>query len=217
MSTTLTTDDAKTRLLETAGEIFAEKGFRSATVRDICTAAGANIASVNYYFGDKLGLYIEAVKHAHACRFNDPPPHWTANTPPEHKLYDFVHGMLRNLLDNTRPPWNIKLIMREMIDPTEACRALTEQKVRPMAMVLHSILAEMLPANTPPAQLQMTAFSVIGQCLFYRTQEHVARHLIGAEQFNKFTVDRLTAHIARFTLAALGRKCPAEFATETAS
>jgi len=201
-------DDARTRLLETAGEIFATKGFSGATVREICTAAGVNIASVNYYFGDKLRLYIEAVKHAHSCRFNDPPREWSAETPPERKLYDFVLGMLRHLLDNTSPPWNAKLIMREMIDPTEACRELTEQRVRPMAQVLLGIVTELLPASTPVTRIQQTGFSIIGQCLFYRTHEHVARHLIGAEAFDAFSVEEIARHITGFSLAALGRKLP---------
>lgn len=202
-------DDARTRLLETAGEIFAEKGFRAATVRDISTAAGANIASVNYYFGDKLGLYIEAVKHAHGCRFNDPPPSWDADTPPEQKLFDFIYGMLKNLRDNTRPPWTVKLMMREMVEPSEACRALTEQKIRPMAMVLHSVLAELVPPGTSKVKLHMTAFSVIGQCLFYRVQEPVARQLIGAETFDALTVAQLAEHICGVMLASLGRTLPA--------
>jgi AcrR family transcriptional regulator len=198
--------DPKTRLLETAGEVFADKGYRAATVREICKAADANIAAVNYYFGDKMGLYVEAVKHAHACRFNEPPLSWTDGTPPEQKLYDFVHNMLRHLLDPTRPAWNAKLMIRELADPTEACRAITEQYIRPMAQVLHSIIGELLPAGTSLDRLQMTAFSVVGQCLFYRVQEPVAKLLVGEEQYATFTVDRIANHIATFTLAALGRK-----------
>src|SRR5438552_12326711 len=57
-------DVTQTRLLEVAGQVFAEKGFDGATVREICQRADANIAAVNYYFRDKEKLYIEAVKSA---------------------------------------------------------------------------------------------------------------------------------------------------------
>ena len=40
------------RLLSAAGDVFVEKGFRDATVAEICARAGANIAAVNYYFVD---------------------------------------------------------------------------------------------------------------------------------------------------------------------
>ena len=52
------------RLLEAAGEIFAEKGFEGGQVRKIKDRADVNIAAVNYYFRSKEHLYIEAVKGA---------------------------------------------------------------------------------------------------------------------------------------------------------
>jgi AcrR family transcriptional regulator len=59
-------DDTQQRLLEAAGQVFAERGYEAATVREICQRADVNIAAVNYYFRDKERLYIEAVKSA--CR-----------------------------------------------------------------------------------------------------------------------------------------------------
>ena len=49
-------------ILEAAKKIFAAKGFGAATVRDICTEAGANIALVSRYFGSKSGLYAEVCR-----------------------------------------------------------------------------------------------------------------------------------------------------------
>ena len=48
--TTSKTHDA---IMEAAGKIFAEEGYPKATVRDICKHAGANIAAINYHFGNK--------------------------------------------------------------------------------------------------------------------------------------------------------------------
>ena len=67
-------DGARTqeRLLEAAGQIFADVGYRAATVRQICQKAGANVAAVNYYFGDKEGLYLavlRSVPRAHAEKY----------------------------------------------------------------------------------------------------------------------------------------------------
>ena len=47
----------KQRLLEAAEELFADGGFESVSVREITALAGANVAAVNYYFGDKKRLY----------------------------------------------------------------------------------------------------------------------------------------------------------------
>ena len=49
------------RLLREALRIFGAKGFDKASTREICQAAGANIGMIKYYFGDKQGLYSEAL------------------------------------------------------------------------------------------------------------------------------------------------------------
>ena len=56
--------ETRDRLLQASEQLFAARGFRDVTVRDICRAARANVAAVNYHFGDKLGLYREVLQVA---------------------------------------------------------------------------------------------------------------------------------------------------------
>src|SRR5476651_1320248 len=87
-------DETRRQLLESAGEVFAEVGFRDATVREICRRAGANIAAINYHFGDKETLYAEVLSYSHGKALEKYPPllDVAENAPPEKKLRAFVRS-----------------------------------------------------------------------------------------------------------------------------
>ncbi|MBL9094599.1 MAG: CerR family C-terminal domain-containing protein [Planctomycetaceae bacterium] len=200
-----TLDDTKLRILEAAGAIFADRGFKESTVRDICQAAGANLAAVNYHFGDKERLYIESVKLAHQLRVEQfPAPTWPAGTPAEQKLRDFIFATLCRMIGRNERGWEFRLMLREITQPTGACEELVRDYIRPHFELLQSILAELLPASTPDIQRRRIGFSIIGQCLHYRVAEPILRWLLPPAEFEQNTPEQLADHIACFTLAALG-------------
>lgn len=54
---TLEPADTKSRILDAAEELFMEHGFEATSLRLITTAAGVNLAAVNYHFGSKEELF----------------------------------------------------------------------------------------------------------------------------------------------------------------
>ena len=202
-------DPTKNRVLDAAGKVFAQKGYESATVREICDLAGANIAAVNYHFGDKQRLYIAACVEAQCVREGAVPlPEWGPNTPPTDRLRDFIRTFLRRLLEEKRPAWHRELMLRELANPTEACAHVVEDYIRPMAGILSGILAELLPPGTSEEEIFPIGFSIVGQCLFYHVNQPIASRLMGEEAYARLTIDQLAEHIARFSLAALGYEEP---------
>jgi AcrR family transcriptional regulator len=198
-------EDPRERLLLAAGREFAEKGYDAATVRDICLAAGANIAAVNYYFGDKRRLYIESVKHAHEQRVRQvPEPAWKPGTPPAKKLRDFLGNTLERMLGFGQPPWQVRLMLREVLQPTEACRELVEAYFRPHFEVLVSILGELAGDHLDEPHLRRVAIGVMGQCFVYRAAGEVVGMLVPADELSTLhSLDALADHVTRVTLAAL--------------
>jgi AcrR family transcriptional regulator len=55
------------RLLQAATRLFADNGYRGASVRDICNLAGANPGAVSYHFGGKRQLYRAVLRRAAAA------------------------------------------------------------------------------------------------------------------------------------------------------
>jgi len=207
----LSLEDPKTRLLNTAGEIFAEKGYHAATVREICQKAAVNIASVSYYFGDKERLYVETVKHAAmGCEAAGPLPEWGPDTPPAAKLHGFIRAFLERMVVNREPAWHGLLIMREIFQPTRACAEFVEAFVRPTFQRLQGILDELVPPGVPEVKRHLLGFSIIGQCLHYRLARNVMLLLVGQQEFDSYTVGQLAEHITDFSLAGLERLTSAE-------
>jgi AcrR family transcriptional regulator len=203
---TAATIDTRSQIIEAAGPIFAEKGFQAATIREICQAAGANLASVNYYFRDKERLYHETVIRASEMRREEVPlPQWSPQTPPQERLRGFIRTIIERMVVMRAAPWQVKLMNREILQPTEACRDLIRAYFRPHFEMLLAILDELLPADTPLHTRTQLGFSVVSQCLFYRLcGESVAMMVGEAELAAHYQADQLAAHIARVSLAALG-------------
>lgn len=198
-------DTTRERIIDAAGEIFAKRGFDATKVREICQAAGANIAAVNYYFGDKQRLYVEAVVRAHRWRMERAQlPMWTAETTPEQKLTDFIKTFIRRVRTGPGDTWHTRLIMREVSNPSDACAELVQSSIRPQFEILTGILRELRPDLAEDSErLYFTAFSIVGQCLFYHFADPIIRNLIDAEEYDRVTVEKLADHIAGFSLAAL--------------
>jgi len=197
-------DQTRQRLLEAAGEEFAAHGFEAARVRSICGRAGANLAAVNYHFGDKERLYVAAVIEAH--QFGpEPAPHPAgAVGSPAERLRCYVRHFLESVLAvNRQDRWHHRLMLRELVRPTSACEAVVRRAIRPRFEELRAILTDACPA-TDGRRLDALTFSVVGQCLHYKLTAHVSESLIGPEAFAALDLGYLTDHITGMTLAALG-------------
>ncbi len=198
-------DDTKARLLEAAGEEFAARGFERAGVRTICDRAGVkNLAAISYHFGSKEQLYVEAVVEAHRCATQlIPESAFARGTPAEH-LRRFVHTFLGDVMSMSRDDrWHNTLILREMLQPTAASDVLVREAIRPRFERLVAILRRACP-RADVRRLHAMAFSVVGQCLHYKTARPISERLVGVEAYEALDLDYLTDHITSFCLAALG-------------
>ncbi|MCR9116078.1 MAG: CerR family C-terminal domain-containing protein [bacterium] len=201
----MSAESAKTRLLLAAGPIFAEKGYDGATVREICESAGVNLASVNYHFGDKERLYLETIKLAHRLREQQTPlREFPPNTPGDERLRAFVATMLTRMLSEDCQPWQNRIMMREILTPSDACRELVEEQFRPQFEWLLDVISEIAPADTARTVCRRHAFSIIGQCVHFKLAGQLIDLLTPPEDIaTQRDVPLLTNHIVNMTLAAL--------------
>lgn len=156
---------ARERLLLEAMRIFADKGFAKASTREICQAAGTNVASIHYYFGDKAGLYravllrpIEALTSEFA-NFDDPA------LPLEEALRCLMSAFLCPLSHGAQADADaecgMKLHLREMVEPTAAYKEVIAQYIQPHHQRVVMLLARHVGATDPDDALHHLAFALL--------------------------------------------------------
>jgi AcrR family transcriptional regulator len=102
------------RLLQASTRLFADNGYRGASVRDICNLAGANPGAISYHFGGKRQLYRAVLRRA-AESLADMGPD-TSDDLEEHEPIS-VLGALRRVLDRMRSDdAATRLLLRDLAD-----------------------------------------------------------------------------------------------------
>jgi AcrR family transcriptional regulator len=197
--------DARQRILEAAGEAFAEGGYKDVTVRGICGNAGVNVASINYHFGDKDNLYREVVKHWQAEAYGKYPPEMGTgpDSRPEDRLRGFIRSFLFRMLDQGRPSWYGRFVAREFIEPTPAHAVLVEETIRPSFLLLSSIVRDLMGGNADAGVVNLCCASIVGQCLYFENARPVAGKLPGNERPGPVDIERIAEHVTAFSLNAI--------------
>ena len=199
-----TPDPTREKLLEAAGPIFANRGYQATTIREICAGAGANVAAINYHFGDKLGLYTEVLQQSvRAAQLIAVQNTLDQNTPPEDILRALIRARLRSINGKDLPDWHSRLLAHELAQPTPALRQLVDKVARPIFKRLQELIGGMigLPAND--GKTRLCAISVVGQVFAYVLPGPLLSEIWPELKMTPEQVERIADHIADFSLSYL--------------
>ena len=152
-------------LLAAASEVFAEKGYRDATIAEICKRAKANIAAVNYHFGDKETLYTEAWRHSFSESLKAHPPDGGVSdaAPPEERLRGQVVALLRRIADADNREFFI--VQKELANPTGLLNKVMRVELQPMQERMEILVRELLGPHVSDMQVRFCEISIISQCI----------------------------------------------------
>jgi len=199
--------ETRQRLLAAASEIFAEKGFWEATHAEICAKARANTAAVNYHFGSKENLYVEAWKHSFEQSVKAHPP--DGGVGPEAPAAERLRGRILAFMHRMTDPNNheVEIMHREMANPTGLLAGVLPRALEPMRQDLRSIVRELLGDGASEQQVSFCEMSLMSQC--FGPMLHLRHARLGSGVPRppgpplEFGVEELADHVARFTLAGI--------------
>lgn len=199
-------DAAPTRekLLEAAAQVFAERGYYKATIREICRLAGANVASVNYTFGDKVGLYTEVLRRlVRAPEMTKMTAAMDAADSPEELLRKVIHFRVHSLCGGDRPDWGFRIMMHEFSQPTPAMGRVIDEGMRPIYKRVLKAVGDMIGLPPEHEKTRLCNNSIIGQVVFYAFSRPVLSRLQPELKLTPDQVERIAEHISEFSMAYL--------------
>jgi TetR/AcrR family transcriptional regulator, regulator of cefoperazone and chloramphenicol sensitivity len=198
----------KERLLTAATRVFADRGFKETTVREICALAGANLAAVNYHFGGKDKLYSAVLGDFLSSAFSRFPMDVGVgpDSPPEDRLNAYIRGFLYRVLGDGDPLYEKlgKLLMAEIIEPSEHFDTMSERYIGPTYEALMHIVRELLPGADEDI-VHRCAGSVVGQCLLFDHAKGIIQRMCPELALEANSLDRVADFIAEFSLGGIAR------------
>ena len=198
-----TTDSTKKKLFNAGVKVFAERGYRDATVREICRAAGSgNINSINYYFGSKENLYrmiLDAIFSA-CDRFDS--EDWERKTPRE-QLKSMISNYCAMLYkDNAFASDISSIFVTEMTRPSLFIKELVDTYNGPRVQRHLKMFRALLGDGASDENARDCLVSVAGQLLYYSFALPVFSHL-----FPEYSADQRyeqwAEHVYQFSLGGI--------------
>jgi AcrR family transcriptional regulator len=210
--------ETRERLTRAAGEVFAARGYRGATMREIARRAGANLAAAHYHFGSKQDLYREVTRErferleARLEESGGAIADGIAASASRDQLIAQLRARVRTLLAMLLDPeeQHATLVLRDLIDPSEALPFMVRRWIDPMRRDTERILAALAPTLDAETVARCTR-SVVGQVFFYRSHRAALLLMMGRRAYPRDFLDETTDHVVAFSLgglAALERRRP---------
>jgi AcrR family transcriptional regulator len=201
-------DSTRIRLLHAAAAVFAEHGYQDATVRQICARAGANIALVNYHFGDKLELYTEVLRFAMrpgpgGARFDLPP----VGVEPAAALRRIIGALVERAFETSdQANLRFRLILNEFVRPSGATARVVDVVMRPVYERLREIVGAILGLSAQHQKTRLCVHSILGQVAHFAHARPVLVLLWPEMKMTPAQRELVTEHITEFSLAYLHAK-----------
>ncbi|OZI54157.1 TetR/AcrR family transcriptional regulator [Bordetella genomosp. 4] len=192
----------RNRILQAAGALFAATGYAETTSKEIATQAQVDLASINYHFGSRSGLYQAVLVEAHhqLVNYADLQQIAGSTASPPQKLRIFIDLLVDRAIGQPEG-WHLHVLARELLAPSSHLQLLVQNVLQPKLAVVRQILSDI--TNIPPDDPALTRclLSVAAPCLMLLVG---ARGIPGPlQEARQMSRDAIVDHLCRFSLGGL--------------
>jgi AcrR family transcriptional regulator len=194
-------EEMRRKLIEIAGQIFAEEGYEATTVRQITDKAQVNVAAVNYYFGDKFQLY-RAVLLSITGRTLGLLKQHCLEGPAEERLHNLIRCILM-VASGEDPKWARLLMARELVELHDDEAELFVEAIRPIHEISVAIVEDLLGEQADPATVRLAAALVVPICVHRVPQQRIEEKLYSGTDFSQTGMEEMVEGLYQFLLAGI--------------
>jgi len=198
---------AKERLFWAALRMFAAKGYKGATVRDICReAGGANLNAVQYYFGGKDKLYqaVLEVLFTEGDRRVRERLEDVAERTPAVQLRLLLEVFCQVLFaTGDAGDMFMRLWAMELANPTPFFSDMLESHSRPQTLAVLALFDAVVGPGAPREVLLDCMVSVLGPAVYQALMWPAMRRMFPEQPPMSEQWPRLAEHLYRFAMAGL--------------
>ncbi|MFA7061924.1 MAG: CerR family C-terminal domain-containing protein [Pedobacter sp.] len=192
----------KEKLLVAASDVFLEKGFRDATVAEICSHASANISAVNYYFGSKEALYQESWRHSfvESIKIHPQDGGVSETAPAEVRLRGQVKALMERIADDNNRDFFISQM--EIVNPTGLLEEVMMSSINPLHEKTLAVVQELLGSEATNEQVAFCETCIVSMCIHPLLLQRAWQRAKGNEV--PVLIDDLDAYVNHVIAFALG-------------
>lgn len=154
--------ETRTKILEVAYNVFAEKGYDTANTRDIAAAAGVTHTTIRYHFGSKDELWRETVRQMFArTRAELELSEDDLKQPPRERLKIYLRKYVYYCARNSN---HARIMIAESVRGGERLNWIANNFIRPGHESILSVARAALPDTIDELATISILYSVVGMC-----------------------------------------------------
>ena len=205
---------APERLIEVAGQLFADRSFDAVSTREIAKAAGVNLSAISYHFDSKEGLYraifekiVRDLKPARVNFGHFLQTRMNAAGADRRVLAEIMVHFVSHLLDSVMAPenprWRMRLIIREVQKPTDSFHIVLDGHINIMHDLVGILVAKIMGEPVSSENVRLTTQSLMMLCMQYSLNGALVKARLGWQDIGPEEIGKIKKSLTELVLRAL--------------